>query len=222
MRTPSRRDPGSAIRDPAIRDHRHGIPLPFEPDTTRPMRTAAGSPARASSAITRSACVVVARHDQPDAHVERPQHVVVRHAAGALQPPKERRHLPGGTIDDGARALGQHARQIVGDAAAGDVRHALDHAVTSSSGLMSGRYDRCGASSASPIVAPSSGTRESTPRPRDVEHDPARERIAVGVQAGRRQRRSARRPARMRPAVDQPSRATTPTMKPATSYSPSA
>ena len=43
--------------------------------------------------------------------------------AALLQPAEERRHLPGRGVDDRRRAVRQDARQVVGDAAAGDVRH---------------------------------------------------------------------------------------------------
>ena len=37
--------------------------------------------------------------DEPDAHVERPEHLGVRHAAGSLQPREERRDRPAVTIE---------------------------------------------------------------------------------------------------------------------------
>ena len=91
----------------------------------------------------------------------------------------------------------------------------------------SGRIDAADTSGAAraarrPTVAPSSGTTCRASQPGDVEDDAARERVAVGVQARRGQadQHVARRD---RSAVDQlRSRSTTPTMKPARSYSPSA
>ena len=144
------------------------------------------------------------------------------HGAGALEPAEERRHIPRSQADDGVGPWRQHPRQVVGDAAAGDVRHPLDQRRRRSSGRMSGRYDRCGASSASPTVVPSSGTSIAHAKPQAIEHDPARERIAVGVQAGRRQADQdvAGDDSRGRRSAVRARRA--PTMKPATSYSPSA
>ena len=63
--------------------------------------------------------------DQPDAHVERSEHLVGRDGAALLQQLNS-----GGTCHDAVSiarraALRQHPRQILGDAAAGDVRHAF-------------------------------------------------------------------------------------------------
>ena len=121
-------------------------------------RRRCGSPAAASASQHRAHASRRARDDQADAHVERPQHVVVRHAAGLLQPLEDRRDAA--TPRDRSTALRagrQDARQVVGDPAAGDVRHALDQRPTRAAAGSTGRYERCGASSASPIVAPSSG-----------------------------------------------------------------
>ena len=49
-------------------------------------------------------------------------HLVLGHAAGRPHEREERRHLPGGLVDPRLAALGEHARKVVGDAAAGDVR----------------------------------------------------------------------------------------------------
>ena len=54
-----------------------------------------------------------------------------------------------------------------------------------SSGRTSGRYDRCGSSSASPTVRPSAGHVAVHGQPEMLEHDAARQRVAVGVQAAR-------------------------------------
>ena len=63
---------------------------------------------------------------ETDAHVEGAEHVVERHAALRHQPREERRHRPPRQVHAGDHRRRQHARQVVGDAAAGDVRHALD------------------------------------------------------------------------------------------------
>ena len=67
--------------------------------------------------------------DQADAHVERAHHVVDRQRCRSRCSQRK----SGGTSHDGhsttARgAVRKHARQVVGNAAAGDVRHALDAA----------------------------------------------------------------------------------------------
>src|SRR5688572_30731315 len=69
-----------------------------------------------------------AHHDQPDAHVERAQHVVFRHTALALEPPEDGRHAPRAALDDGLAPFREHSRQVVSNAAASDVRHPLDAA----------------------------------------------------------------------------------------------
>ncbi len=66
--------------------------------------------------------------DQADAHVEGAQHLVLLDVAEVLQVFEERRDGPTGEVDDGRGAAGQDARQVLRDAAAGDVRHAADDA----------------------------------------------------------------------------------------------
>ena len=127
-----------------------------------------------------------------------------------------------GSIDGACSAVRQHARQVVGDPAAGDVRHALRSARRrAAAGSAAGTSDAARAARRRSIV-PSSGTSESTPQPGDLERDPPRERVAVGVQAGRGQ--ADQDVAGARCAVPSISRRAcdAPTMKPATSYSPSA
>src|SRR5271157_1408089 len=65
------------------------------------------------------------RHDQDhaDAHVEGAQHLVAGHIADLLQVLEDGWHRPGVDLDDRSHALGQHARKVLGEAAAGDVRH---------------------------------------------------------------------------------------------------
>ena len=123
-----------------------------------------------------------ARDDQADAHVERPPHVILGHVARSLQPLE----------DGGTRHRERSMRAAV---PAGRIRGRLSvmpppvmcaiplMRPDGRSGRMSGRYERCGSSRAAPTVAPSSATCASTRRPAIVEHDPTRQRIAVGMQA---------------------------------------
>ena len=86
------------------------------------------------------------------------------------------------------RACREHARQVVGDAAAGDVGHAFDEgglAWSPIKGRTTDRYDRCGTSSASPIERPSAGIDGVHGQPGAVERNAPRQRVAVGVQSGR-------------------------------------
>ena len=88
---------------------------------SRARRTARDRPS------TCAACVRRAHDDQADAHVERAQHVVVRHVARCAA--ATGRSAARSTRRASMTALvpvGQDARQVVGDAAAGDVRHPLD------------------------------------------------------------------------------------------------
>ena len=199
-----------------------GRGLPGGAAAISPMTRAPVSPAAASAAISPSASAGGDGENQADAHVERAQHVFAaapHPRAGATERAAARPTIPIRTT--ASVPVGQHARQVVGDAAAGDVRHALDRRRRSSSGRIDRQVDRCGASSASPTVAPSSGTRSWTPSPRRSNTIAPRERVAVRVQAGRRQADQHVAGA-MRAAVDQPVALDAPTMKPATSYSPSA
>ena len=94
------------------------------------------------------------------------------------------------------RARRQDARQVVGDAAAGDVRHPFDEACgRAAAGRPAGTS---GAARAAPrrSARPSSGTTASHVEPGDVERNAPRQRVAVGVQSGRGQADRARRPAR--------------------------
>jgi hypothetical protein len=94
------------------------------------------------------AIVSCARDDQTNPHIEGPQHVVVGHTARSRQPCEEWRDTPRTTIDDRTGACGENARKVLGDASAGDVRHALDAAAVEQR-------------AADPIDDPTSGTIES-------------------------------------------------------------
>mgnify|MGYP003693784319 CR=1 FL=1 len=92
------------------------------------MTRASCSPPRAQFPEERVGVIAAGDDDQPDAHIERPQHVVAWNVAAALQPREDRRHLPRGGVYDCGSAARQHARQIVGNPAARDVGHPLDAA----------------------------------------------------------------------------------------------
>ena len=90
-----------------------------------------------------------------------------------------------GGVDDRRGAVRQHARQVVGDPAAGDVRHRLDAAAveqrTDHRQVRAVRLEQRVADGAAEL-------RHMTidPQAQMLEHDPARQRVAVGVQPGRR------------------------------------
>src|SRR5205814_9288609 len=60
--------------------------------------------------------------DEADPHVEHAEHLVVADLAALLEQTEHRRNGPRAAIDLRAGVLGQNPRQILGDAAAGDVR----------------------------------------------------------------------------------------------------
>ena len=127
-----------------------------------------------------------AHDNQPDAHVEGPQHFVGRDPAPLLKEREDRRHVPGPRIDGRSRAFRQHTWKVFRDAAAGDVGHALHQPpleqrpdrgqigpVGSQQGVPNG-----GADFRDECVVAKAGSIE--------QHLPG-ERVAVGVQAGGRQ-----------------------------------
>ena len=65
-------------------------------------------------------------HDHADSAVEHAEHLLVGHATLALQPVEQRRPWPGVAVELSRQAVGQYARHIFQQAAAGDVRQALD------------------------------------------------------------------------------------------------
>lgn len=64
--------------------------------------------------------------DHADAVVERAGHLERLDAAVAHEEAEDGREVPRGRVDGAAGALGQHARDVLREAAASDVRHALD------------------------------------------------------------------------------------------------
>src|SRR5258708_24391788 len=64
--------------------------------------------------------------DEADAHVEGAEHLVLGYVAEGLQVFEEGWGLPGGEVDECAHSLGENAGEVLRDAAAGDVGHAVD------------------------------------------------------------------------------------------------
>ena len=190
------------------------------PGTISPMTRASRPPRAASSPRSALGLIAATDDDQADAHVEGAHHVIDRH---------DRRHCAasvksGGTVHEEASTTaavpcGSIARQVVGNASTGDVRHALDAAAVE---------QRTHERQIRPVRL-EEGVAERVARARDVTIDvelqlierrcggPANSRWCAGRRRARRRARRRRRS----PAVDQPARSTTPTMKPARSYSPS-
>ena len=135
------------------------------PATTSPMTRASRPPRAASSPMQRLGMLAGRHDDEPDAHVERPHHVVLgtsplccshRKSGGTSQAPGRRRAaVPCGSTRGRLSVMPPPVM-----CAMPLMRPA------SSSGRISGRYERCGSSSASPTVRASSGTCESTVKPR--------------------------------------------------------
>ncbi len=81
-------------------------------------------PAPASTASGLRPCAATTH--QADAAVEGAQHLRVVEIAGALQPAEHGRRLPRRQVDVRGEAVRQHARQVLRQPAAGDVRQRLD------------------------------------------------------------------------------------------------
>ena len=94
---------------------------------------------------------------------------------------------PRARIDRRGAAVGQHARQILGDAAAGDVRHPLDESRVEQRPHRAQVRPMRREQRLADASSPSSGTNVVRREAADVEEHAARQRIAVGVQTGRRQ-----------------------------------
>ena len=96
------------------------------PGATRPI-TRTVSPRGAQQLGERSARGPrAATTDEADAAVEGLQHLGLGDAGGLAQPAEDRRQAPGVEVDVGAEPLGQDARQVLGQPAAGDVGDAAD------------------------------------------------------------------------------------------------
>ena len=155
----------------------------------RPRRcgTALGSPLRSSMSSTRSASRGGAHDDQADAHVERAEHLVARDRAALLQQPEDRRHRPRVAIDLGGRSprAGSRGRFSVMPP---PVMCAMPFTSSRSS---SGRIDaQIRAVRRQQRVADGRAelaARTCRPPARPLEEHAPRQRVAVGVQAGRRQ-----------------------------------
>ena len=66
--------------------------------------------------------------DHAEAAVEGAQHIVGRHLADVVQPVEDARGRPGAGVEVGTQPIGQAARHVAGQAAAGDVGQSLDRA----------------------------------------------------------------------------------------------
>ena len=64
--------------------------------------------------------------DEADAHIEGAEHLILFDIAELLEMLEERRDGPGGEVDGCAHAFGDDAREVLGDASAGDVGHTVD------------------------------------------------------------------------------------------------
>ena len=133
---------------------------------------------------------------------------------------EQRWGLPGGQVDDGAHALGDDAGEVLGDAAAGDVGHAVDD-LGSGELLDDGEVAAVGAHEGCAglvleLVDVLLGAVLC-----DFEEELAGERIAVGVQAVGGEADEDVADWMVSPVMIL-SRLTTPMMVPARSYSPSA
>ena len=185
-------------------------------------RTGAGSPAarqQRRARARRSRCAQTTISPMPMLNVRNISSSAI--APARLQQLEERRHRPRAAIDRRGAPVGQHARQVVGDAAAGDVRHALDRA-------------RRRAAAGPPAGTSGAAQQRLADGRAELRHDGRRRqagdaRTARGAPASSRwcagrttAGRSARRPARSCRPSTICGRSTTPTMKPARSYSPSA
>lgn len=65
---------------------------------------------------------------EPHTHVEGPKHLRLVQLARTPQPLEYWRHDPARAIDSEVATLGEHARNVLGDSASGNVRHPLDPA----------------------------------------------------------------------------------------------
>ena len=82
------------------------------------------------SATARSASHRGDNDDHADAAVEHAMHLRIGDVALLLQPVEDRRARPARAFEPRLHVTGQHARHVFDEAAAGDVRHALDPHVT--------------------------------------------------------------------------------------------
>ncbi len=158
------------------------------PTVTRPA-TQAGSPDAVRACVTELAASGVHDRDHPDAEVPGALGLFERQAAPLREHPEHRLRAPGRAVELDPRAVRQHARQVGGDAAAGDVAEGVD-------GVRAGRRAAAPAASrrAGSVRAARrrSGRRtrrrgrcSATPR---LGEDAAHQREAVAVQSARRDR----------------------------------
>ena len=100
------------------------------------------------------------------------------------QPGEDRRQRPGVEVDRGAEALGQDARQVLGEAAAGDVGERVD-AARADRGERGADVDARRAPAAPRRGVPSPNGAGRVPAEAGRLDDAAHEAVAVGVDAAR-------------------------------------
>ena len=166
--------------------------------TIAPMRYAC-SPARCSASIARSASLACDDEHHADAAVEDAMHLVVGDVARARCSQSKiggRGHVD--AVEPRLHAVRQHARHVLDEAAAGDVRHALDAQRLASARAPASR--RCASARAARRRAwPSSARRTACARSRRSRRRRcADQRKAVRMRAARREADARRRPARSR------------------------
>ena len=126
--------PGHENGEPAVHDRQIAVSVHrpicrgIAPSPMPVRRLPFGGPSRLHprGVATPAASAAAADHDQADAHVERPEHLGDPDVAARPQQREDRRYVPCGRINRRVAAIGKNARQVVGNPAAGDMRHPLD------------------------------------------------------------------------------------------------
>ena len=176
----------ATIKGPVAQRRQLRVLTSGSPWTMSPITTLLASPASSSSLRTASTSLAATARIMP-----MPMLSERRRSYSGTRPDSPSQRKIGGTrhdgaVDAGGGAGGKHARQVVGDAAAGDVRHALDQAAAEQ------RLDHRQVRAMRAQERVADGLAELRHVAVDVqlqlvERDLARQRIAVGVQAVRRQ-----------------------------------
>ena len=169
------------------------------------------------SALAMPRRIALGHHDDhAEAAVEGAQHVVGRHAADLAQPAEDRRRRPLPGIEARARPVGQAARHVAGQPAAGDMGEPLDGAGRSHDAPAPASR-RCASAQAAP--RPAMSWRRAPARRRRGRCVRRRCGPANSRWNARRSRRcpAPRRPAAMSARGSSSSRSAAPTEKPARS-----